>query len=69
LPELEKLYGFAGAYLLRRDDERIEIRMPTLRESLNAIRVFVGEELNHPVVEPVAQRFSTATTRPSSTAQ
>ena len=56
LPELRKLPGFAGGYLLSRElDSTIELTTHTIWESLAAIRAFAGEELTNSVVEPEAQ--------------
>ena len=45
LPGLQRIDGFAGAYVLRRDAEgEVEIMTITLFESLEAIRAFAGNE-------------------------
>jgi heme-degrading monooxygenase HmoA len=58
LPELRRLPGFAGAYLLRRDLDRdgtVELTAHTLWESPEAIRAFAGDEITVAVVEPEAR--------------
>jgi hypothetical protein len=58
LPELRKLPGFAGAYLLRRDpggDGTVELTAHTFWESPEAIRAFAGDDITLSIVEPEAQ--------------
>jgi heme-degrading monooxygenase HmoA len=58
LPELRKLPGFEGAYLLRRDldgDGTAELTAHTFWESPAAIRAFTGDDVTVAVVEPEAQ--------------
>jgi heme-degrading monooxygenase HmoA len=58
LPELRRLPGFAGAYLLRRDLDRdgtVELTAHTLWESPEAIRAFAGDDIRVAVVEPEAR--------------
>jgi heme-degrading monooxygenase HmoA len=58
LPELRKLPGFAGAYLLRRDlggDGTVELTAHSFWESPEAIRAFTGDDITAAVVEPEAQ--------------
>ena len=58
LPELRKLAGFNGAYLLCRDlgqDGTAELTTHTFWESPEAIRAFAGEDITVSVVEPEAQ--------------
>jgi heme-degrading monooxygenase HmoA len=56
LPDLQRIDGYRGAYLLRRDhDGHVELQVLTLWDSLAAIRRFAGANLEHAVVEPVAQ--------------
>ena len=58
LPELRKLPGFDGAYLLRRDlgeDSTVELTAHTFWESAEAIRAFAGDDIAAAVVEPEAQ--------------
>lgn len=55
-PELHKLKGFKGAWVLRRlVGEWTEITVMTLWESLDAVRAFAGESIEQAVVEPAAQ--------------
>jgi heme-degrading monooxygenase HmoA len=45
LPGLQRIDGFAGAYVLRRDAEgEVELMTITLFESFDAIRAFAGNE-------------------------
>jgi heme-degrading monooxygenase HmoA len=56
LPELRGLAGFAGGYLLSREDGGVvELTTHTLWDSLDAIRAFAGEDISRSVVEPEAQ--------------
>jgi heme-degrading monooxygenase HmoA len=58
LPELRKLPGFNGAYLLRRDigeDGSAELTTHTFWESPEAIRAFAGDDITVSVVEPEAR--------------
>jgi heme-degrading monooxygenase HmoA len=75
LPELRKLPGFEGAYLLRRDlgrDSTVELTTHTFWESPEAIRAFAGDDITAAVVEPEAQAmlldFDRTTTHRSVTA-
>jgi heme-degrading monooxygenase HmoA len=57
LPELRKLPGFKGAYLLRRDlgeDGTVELTAHTFWESPEVIRAFAGDDITVSVVEPQA---------------
>jgi heme-degrading monooxygenase HmoA len=58
LPQLRRLPGFAGAYLLSRDladDGPVELTASTFWESAQAIRAFAGDDIAISVVEPEAQ--------------
>jgi len=58
LPELRKLPGSQGAYLLRRDfdgDGTVELTAHTFWESPEAIGAFAGDDITVAVVEPEAQ--------------
>ena len=56
LPDLQRIDGYQGAYLLRRDhDGHVELQVLTLWDSLEAISRFAGANLEHAVVEPAAQ--------------
>ena len=54
-PNLERLAGFQGLTLLRRDlGAEIEYLVLTLWESMEAVRAFAGEDPGRAVVEPEA---------------
>lgn len=56
LPELRKLPGFAGGYLLSRElGSTVELTTHTFWESPAAIRAFAGDDITNSVVEPEAQ--------------
>jgi hypothetical protein len=58
LPELRKLSGFEGAYLLRRDldgDGTVELTAHTFWASPDVIRAFAGDDITVAIVEPEAQ--------------
>ena len=56
VPELRALAGFAGAYLLSRDDDgTVELTTHTFWGSYDAIRSFAGEDMSRSVVEPRAR--------------
>jgi heme-degrading monooxygenase HmoA len=58
LPELRRLAGFGGAYLLRRDpgeDGTVGLTACTFWESEAAIRAFAGDDITVSVVEPEAR--------------
>jgi hypothetical protein len=58
LPELRKLPGFEGAYLLRRDLDdsgAVELTAHTFWESPEAIRAFAGDDITVAIVEPEAR--------------
>ncbi len=58
LPELRRLPGFAGAYLLRRDLDgtgTVELTTHTFWDSPEAIGAFAGDDITVSVVEPEAQ--------------
>ena len=58
LPELRKLPGFEGAYLLRRDldgNRTVELTAHTFWESPAAIRAFAGDDITVAIVEPEAR--------------
>jgi heme-degrading monooxygenase HmoA len=58
LPELRKLPGFGGAYLLRRDldgDGTVELTTHTFWASPAAIRAFAGDDITVAIVEPEAR--------------
>jgi heme-degrading monooxygenase HmoA len=56
LPELQRIDGYQGAYLLRRDhDTQVRLQVLTLWDSLEAISSFAGANPENVVVEPAAQ--------------
>ncbi len=56
LPELNRLEGFKGAYVMRRDiASGVEITVETIWDSLNSIRKFAGEEAETAVVADAAK--------------
>jgi heme-degrading monooxygenase HmoA len=58
LPELRKLPGFEGAYLLRREldgDGTAELTAHTFWASPAAIRAFAGDDITVAIVEPEAR--------------
>ena len=58
LPEMRKLPGFEGAYLLRRDldgDGTVELTAHTFWASPEVIRAFAGDDITVAVVDPEAQ--------------
>jgi heme-degrading monooxygenase HmoA len=58
LPELRKLPGFQGAYLLRRDLDQngtVELTAHTFWASPAAIRAFAGADITVAIVEPEAR--------------
>jgi hypothetical protein len=58
LPELRKLPGFEGAYLLRRDldeDGTVELTAHTFWASREVIRAFAGDDITVAIVEPEAR--------------
>ena len=56
LPELQRIDGYQGTYLLRRDhDIHVRLKVLTLWDALEAIRTFAGANLENAVVEPAAQ--------------
>lgn len=57
VPELRKLRGFEGAYLLRRDldgNGTVELTAHTFWESPGLIRAFAGDDITMAIVEPEA---------------
>jgi heme-degrading monooxygenase HmoA len=58
LPELKKLEGYRGGYILRNDGAReVEFVVVNLFDSLEAVKRFAGEDYATPVFEPEAQRL------------
>lgn len=55
VPELRDLPGFAGADLSRRQlGDKLEFLVLTRWRSMDAIRAFAGDDVEHAVVEPGA---------------
>jgi heme-degrading monooxygenase HmoA len=58
LPGIDRIDGFRGAYLLRRDvPEGVEFVTLTLFDSMDAVRAFAGEEYTKAVVPPEARKL------------
>ena len=56
LPGIHRVAGYQGAYLLRRDVENgVEFVTITLWESMDAVRLFAGDEHAVAVVPPAAR--------------
>jgi heme-degrading monooxygenase HmoA len=56
VPELSKIDGFKGIYLLRQESsDGVEFVVMTLWESMDAIRKFAGENPENAVVAPAAR--------------
>jgi len=57
-PELGKIMGYCGGYILRRDSaHEAEFIVMNLFESLDALKQFAGEEYEIPVFEPEAKKL------------
>jgi heme-degrading monooxygenase HmoA len=68
LPELQRIDGYQGAYLLRRDhDTHVQLQVLTLWDSLAAISSFAGANPENAVVDLRPRRHRSATTAPSPT--
>ena len=58
LPELKKLEGYRGGYVLRNDGPReVEFVVVNLFDSLDAVKRFAGPDYSTPVFEPEATRL------------
>jgi heme-degrading monooxygenase HmoA len=58
LPGIEqRVEGFRGVYLLRRDGDEIEFVTVTLWDSLDAVREFAGDDYDLAVVPDTARRL------------
>jgi heme-degrading monooxygenase HmoA len=58
LPDLKKLEGYRGGYVLRSDGPReVEFVVVNLFDSLEAVKRFAGEDYATPVFEPEAKRL------------
>jgi len=60
LPSLHAIDGFAGAHVLRRDDEHaVEITTITFFASMEAVRAFAGDDPTVAHVTPEARQLLT----------
>jgi heme-degrading monooxygenase HmoA len=59
LPELKKIKGYRGGYVLRSDAEELEFVVLNLFDSLDSVRQFAGQNYAVPVFEPEAKRLLT----------
>lgn len=58
LPGIQRVPGYRGASLLRRDvDDEVEFVTITRFDSLDAVREFAGEDYELAVIEPEARRL------------
>jgi len=58
LPELKKLEGYRGGYVLRHDGQReVEFVVVNLFDSLDAVKRFAGDDYTTAVFEPEAERL------------
>ena len=58
LPRIHRIGGYRGAYLLRSDVEaEVEFVTITLWDSLEAVRVFAGDDYEVAVVPPAASQL------------
>lgn len=58
LPHLERIAGYRGGYILRRDDrEESEFVVINFFESFDAVQKFAGPNYETPVFEPEAKRL------------
>jgi hypothetical protein len=58
LPELRKIEGYRGGYVLRLDgSEEVEFVVVNLFESLEAVKRFAGPNYEIPVFEPEAKKL------------
>lgn len=56
LPELGRVEGYCGGYVLRSDGaEEVEFVVVNLFESIEALRQFAGADYSTPVFEPEAR--------------
>jgi heme-degrading monooxygenase HmoA len=58
LPELQKMEGYRGGYVLRNDGpSEAEFVVVNLFDSLEAVKRFAGDDYATPVFEPEAKRL------------
>jgi heme-degrading monooxygenase HmoA len=56
LPELERVAGYHGGYVLRSEGtEEVEFVVVNFFESIEAVRAFAGADYSTPVFEPEAR--------------
>jgi hypothetical protein len=56
LPELKRLAGYRGGYILRSDGaDEVEFVVVNFFESLESVRLFAGDDYSTPVFEPEAR--------------
>jgi hypothetical protein len=56
LPELKRLAGYRGGYILRSDGaDEVEFVVVNFFESLESVRLFAGDDYATPVFEPEAR--------------
>ena len=56
LPELERVAGYSGGYILRSEGtEEVEFVVVNFFESMDAVRLFAGDDYSTPVFEPEAR--------------
>jgi heme-degrading monooxygenase HmoA len=61
LPGIQRVSGYNGAYLLRRDAANNEIEFVTITQfsDFNAVRVFAGSDYERAVIAPGAEKLLT----------
>lgn len=58
LPELKKIDGYQGGYVLRSDgSEEVEFIVINLFDSLDSVKRFAGSDYKTPVFEPEARKL------------
>jgi hypothetical protein len=56
LPELKRLAGYRGGYILRSDGaDEVEFVVVNFFESIESVRLFAGDDYSTPVFEPEAR--------------
>jgi len=56
LPELKRLVGYRGGYILRSDGaDEVEFVVVNFFESIESVRLFAGDDYSTPVFEPEAR--------------
>jgi hypothetical protein len=56
LPELKRVAGYCGGYVLRSDGpDEVEFVVVNLFESLESVKAFAGDDYSTPVFEPEAR--------------